>query len=109
WQLEVKVHQAATLWVDGTRYRGDLRLLAQPDGRLSAINLVELEDYLASVLPAEMPVSFGSAALQAQAIVARSYALFQMKTYGPGNNFDVYDSTRSQVYRGLQFTDASGR
>lgn len=108
WQLEVKVHQGATLWVDGTRYRGDLRLLAQPDGRLSAINLVELEDYLASVLPGEMPADFGAAALEAQSIVARSFALFQMKTYGRRNNFDVYDSARSQVYRGLQFTDESG-
>jgi stage II sporulation protein D len=109
WRLEVQVHKDGALWVDGVRYRGDLRLFGGPDGRLSAINVAPLEAYLASVLPSEMPADFGLAAQQAQVIVARTYALFHMKTVGRAGNYDVYDSTRSQRYRGMQYTDSNGR
>ena len=48
------------------------------------------------VVPNEMPSSWPQAALRAQAVAARSYAL---ATSG-GGAFDVYDDTRSQVYGG---------
>jgi stage II sporulation protein D len=78
-------------------YRG--RLVARSSsGSLSAINAVGLDAYLRGVVPNEMPTSWPQAALRAQAIVARSYALANRVG---GNGFDLYDDTRSQVYGGV--------
>ena len=68
-----------------------------PAGRCWSINQLSLDDYVAGVIPNEMPSSWPMDALQAQALAARSYAL---ATAGNGP-FDVYDDTRSQVYGGL--------
>jgi stage II sporulation protein D len=76
-------------------YRGRLRAKASGGGLL-IINLVGLDAYAKGVVPNEMPSSWSRAALEAQAVAARSYAL----ATGGGGSFDVYDDTRSQVYRG---------
>ena len=59
-----------------------------------------LDTYLRGVVPAEMPSSWPVEALKAQAIAARSYALSHV--HPTTGTFDVYDDTRSQVYRGQQ-------
>jgi len=88
-------------------YRGRLRLVKRPDGVVWAINVVELEAYLASVVNGEMPPTFPLAAREAQAIAARTYAVFDMKTSGLKRDFDLYDSVRSQHYPGMAWeTDA---
>jgi stage II sporulation protein D len=76
-------------------YRGKLKATAS-DGQLLAINAVGLEAYAKAVIPNEMPSSWPHAALRAQAVAARSYAL----ATGGAGPFDVYDDTRSQVYGG---------
>ena len=78
-------------------YRGRM-VLARDGGRVLAVNHVSLEHYLYGVVPAEMPASWHAEALQAQAVVARSYALRSRRT---GSEFDVYADVRSQVYRGV--------
>ena len=65
--------QAANGVTDG-RYRGSLELRPGPLG-LSAINAVSLEDYLKGVVPGEVPTSWPAAALRAQAVAARTYAI----------------------------------
>ncbi|HTU77404.1 MAG TPA: SpoIID/LytB domain-containing protein [Solirubrobacteraceae bacterium] len=65
---------------------------------------VPLERYVRGVVSAEMPASWPAAALQAQAIAIRTYAL----TADAGSSrFDVYSDTRSQVYRGAAAETAS--
>ncbi|MBX9771168.1 MAG: SpoIID/LytB domain-containing protein, partial [Candidatus Obscuribacterales bacterium] len=61
--------------VNGKLYRGQLLLSPNRNSRdkLNVINLVDLEDYLLSVLPSEMPSLWHPEALKAQAIAARSY------------------------------------
>lgn len=56
-----------------------------------------LERYVRGVVGAEMPSSWPPAALQAQAIAARTYALTDDAGAG---RFDVYADARSQVYAG---------
>jgi stage II sporulation protein D len=82
------------------RYRGVLRIHQRSDGpTLSAVNEIGLDLYLRGVVPVEMPASWPTEALRAQAVVARSYARRALR---PGvSYFDVYDDTRSQVYHGL--------
>jgi stage II sporulation protein D len=60
------------------------------------INRVRLDAYAKGVVPNEVPSSWPRAALRAQAVAARSYAL----GVGGGGAFDVYDDARSQVYGG---------
>lgn len=78
-------------------YRGAIRLRSTSAG-VNAINETQLDLYLRGVVPAEMPYSWPGEALKAQAIAARSYAVRRL--HPSTGSFDVYDDTRSQVYRG---------
>jgi len=90
------------LWSKPTRYdryRGSLRVLVQSATRVSVVNDVTLEEYLAGVVPVEMPSTWPAAALQAQSIAARLYAARRLR---PGvSYFDVPDDSTSQIYRGV--------
>ena len=84
-----------------TPYRGQIQVDVV-DGKLRAINIVGLEQYLYGVVPAEMPSDWSSEALKAQAVAARSYA---MATRQVGSPYDVFSDTRSQVYLGISHED----
>lgn len=60
------------------------------------IQIMDLEEYLRSVVPAEMPASWPLEALEAQAVAARSYALACIAKKRV--DWDVTDDTRFQVY-----------
>jgi stage II sporulation protein D len=77
-------------------YRGQLQV-SVVSGKLRAINLVGLEQYLYGVVPSEVPFSWPEEALKAQAVAARSYALSHLQT----GAFDLFDDVRSQVYLGV--------
>jgi stage II sporulation protein D len=62
------------------------------------VRSIELESYVRGVIAAEMSASWPAAALQAQAVASRTYAL---TARAGGKRFDVYADTRSQVYRGV--------
>lgn len=79
------------------RYRGSIQIDVNA-GKLRAINMVGLEQYLYGVVPSEMPYTWHPEALKAQAIAARSYALATRRT----GAFDLYPDTRSQVYLGIE-------
>ena len=68
------------------------------------VEKVPLERYVRGVVSAEMPSSWPAAALEAQAIASRTYAL---TADAGGSRFDVYSDTRSQVYRGVAAETAS--
>lgn len=96
------------LWVEGSgagiqvkersdrTYRGAIEI-GTKNGQLYLVNELPFEQYLYSVVGAEVPSSWGTEALKAQAVAARSYALFQ------GNKFEVahvVDTVLSQAYNG---------
>jgi len=81
-------------------YRGKIRSVVPAGGQgRDTVNVVSVEKYLRGVVPAEMPATWPSQALRAQAIAARTYAVFERDNNDRGA-FDVWDTTRSQVYRG---------
>ena len=84
---------------NGKLYRGAIWLRPAPD-TVSAINIVDLEDYLLSVLPSEMPSTWPAGALQAQAIAARSYAIANLGKHGK-DGYDLKATTEDQVYSGV--------
>jgi stage II sporulation protein D len=96
---------AGTALTLGRRYRGRI-VVDVPDGRLRAINVLPLQQYLYGVVPAEMPSIWLPAALDAQAVAARSYALANSKAAAP---FDVYADGRSQAYLGVSAETPAGR
>ncbi len=83
-------------------YRGQIEVSVTGQ-RLSAVNAVGLEQYLAGVVPREMPAAWHPEALKAQAVAARSYALANRLS---GKGFDLYPDVRSQVYGGVAAEDA---
>lgn len=86
-------------------YRGSL--LLRPDGTaLQALNLIPLELYLPSVVGSEMPARWPAAALRAQAVAARTYALAQLK---PAASYDLKATVASQAYLGLEAETDSTR
>ena len=86
-------------------YRGRLQV-AVNGSALQAINYVDLESYLPSVVGSEMPASWPQAALRAQAVAARTYALRQRSASQP---FDVKATVASQMYKGVEAETPSTR
>lgn len=84
--------------VKGKWYHGII-MIQNKNGKLTVINNVPLEDYIKGVLPAEMPSSWESEALKAQAIAARSYALANLGKRARFG-YDLKDTTEDQVYGG---------
>ncbi|MBI2684138.1 MAG: SpoIID/LytB domain-containing protein [Actinobacteria bacterium] len=85
-------------------YRGALRLV-RDGAAIDVVNVVDVEQYLLGVVPREMPSRWGDdapAALQAQAIAARTYAVRSAK---PSRAYDVLPDDRSQVYGGVLAED----
>lgn len=79
-------------------YRGNIEIAVSGEGFL-VVNELPLEQYLYSVVPSEMPASYPSESLKAQAVCARTYAYRNMQHAGfPEWGAHVDDSTAFQVY-----------
>ena len=93
------------VWIGERWYRGKVKLVPS-DGGVTAINYVNIDDYLYSVVGSEMPASWPQEALRSQAIAARSYAIYQ-KNRANGHTYDLKSTQISQVYKGLEGEAAS--
>jgi stage II sporulation protein D len=108
WQRQLLLRPLDTgfVTVNGKRFRGDLLVSRGADGLPLVVNRVGLEDYLRGVVAVEMgsrPRS-DSAALQAQAIASRSYAILRM-TDRP--DFDLRATVADQAYGGVDAENAN--
>lgn len=108
-RLEIVPTQSPAVWVNGHQYRGNVRLFRRAGGGILAVNVLPLGDYLGSVIDSEMPLSFGEEARKAQAIAARTYALDVIRSDEGDADFDLFASTSSQKYLGVQYRDGSRR
>ena len=87
----------APLTLDGRAYHGTLVL--RSDGRhVSVVNSLSLDTYLRGVVPSESPSRWPLAALEAQAVAARSYAVSELR---PDSWYDLLPTTSDQVYGGV--------
>jgi SpoIID/LytB domain protein len=82
-----------------SNYRGSVHVVRTSSGISTAVNHVSMEDYLRGVVPKESPPSWEPAALQAQAVAARSYAWYDVAV-ASGGAWDLCDTTACQVYGG---------
>lgn len=85
---------------EGTAVYRDVLRSATDGGARRTVNVVTVEHYLLGVVPREVPASWHPQAVRAQAIAARTYAVHERDTTDRGY-FDVWDTTRSQVYGGV--------
>jgi SpoIID/LytB domain protein len=87
--------------IEDRQYRGRIEITSLSSG-FKLINEVNIEEYLYSVVPSEMMISFPGEALKAQAVIARSYALYRMQYIHPHekDGYDLCDSQHCQVYKG---------
>lgn len=92
------------VWIGNRWYRGRVYLVPTGKG-LTAVNYVDLEQYLFSVLGSEMSGNWPQEALKAQAVAARSYALHERQNARNGI-FDLGDTQGWQVYNGIQAESA---
>ena len=91
------------LSVDGAPYRGTLRVVpVGGGGRFDVVNDLDVDSYLKGVIAEEMLKDWQDEAYKAQAIVARTYALYQLRAAGTGRHWDLYADERSQVYGGIK-------
>ena len=95
----------AVTWFKGYRWYGGFEYRRSTGGNINVINVVDIDDYVKGVLPYEMNPQWPLEALKAQAVCARTYALWQSKHYS-SYKFDVCNTTDCQVYLGLNQASA---
>jgi len=102
------------LYLNDKPYRGIVEItLGKNSKSLLALNIIHLEDYLQGVVPAEMgKLSHpGLEALKAQAIAARTYALFRIRqksnlgSSGAEREYDMEATVADQIYSGVSVED----
>jgi stage II sporulation protein D len=82
----------------GTGYSGAIDIW-KGNGGLYIINDIPLEEYIKDVVAAEVGPDWDMEALKVQAVISRTYALFQKRMNG-GSSYQIASSVLHQVYRG---------
>lgn len=98
-KIRVTVPDDALIYLDGRSFRGAVDIIKKDNTKLSVINRITLEEYLYGVLYNEVSHRWPIEAIKAQAITARTFALYQARQ----NKLQDYDLTNdiySQVYSG---------
>lgn len=96
--------EGGRLFIGIRPYRGLLELRRTPSGRLTVINEIDLEEYLYGVLKMEVDSGWPADALRAQAVAARTLALYSLNRFA-SEGYDVRATTDTQVYGGVTAED----
>lgn len=94
----VLVESPEPIRVGVREYPGTI-ILARDGSGITAVNHVDMEDYIASVISSEMGSNWPIEALKAQAVASRTFAMYQMERNSEAL-YDMENTVRSQVYRG---------
>ncbi|MFH1046569.1 MAG: SpoIID/LytB domain-containing protein [Candidatus Omnitrophota bacterium] len=97
--IRIEPLRSPALYINKRLYRGGLDILSRPNNTLGVINRLEVDDYISGVLPNEVSPWWPIEAQKAQAIVARTYALYQAKA-NAAKDYDLVCTALSQVYAG---------
>jgi SpoIID/LytB domain protein len=92
-----------TLGEDTKTYGGSLEIQPNAYGTYTLVNEVPLETYLRGVVPHEIGTGAPDASIEAQAILARTYALRNLRRF-EADDYQLCANTHCQVYRGLTST-----
>jgi stage II sporulation protein D len=101
--LELTADPPGTLSLEGRAYRGVYRLVPMRGSTVfDVVNRLEVDDYLKGVLAAELHAEFHPEAYKAQAVIARTYALYTARTTPASRHWDLHADVRSQMYGGIR-------
>jgi stage II sporulation protein D len=100
-ELTVSPTSEGTVFIDGRAYRGHYRFIPRANNNFDVINDVDVEGYLKGVLQKELYTNFLEETYKAQAVVARTYAIYEKQTRPKGSEFDLFSDEHSQVYGGI--------
>ncbi len=104
--LPLRVYEKDKIEADGDYYRGDLVVTDAAPPLL--INLADVESYVAGVINREIDSAWPEAVVDAQSILARSYALKRKKERARGE-YDLDRTVHDQVYGGVAAEDKFSR
>ena len=93
-----------SLIIDSKTYPGIIEITPDSFGTFSVINELPIENYLRGVVPLEIGADSPRAALETQAILARTYALANLNRYLP-EGYNLCSTQKCQVYGGLSVTN----
>lgn len=98
--------EIALISVNNKKYRGSISLY-NSNGKMTVVNVLNLEEYLYGVVPKEMPCSWHPEALKAQAVACRTYTLSKLARTQriPSKIFDLTNTIWDQVYGGYSGED----
>lgn len=96
--------QSPLMW-NNHRYRGGF-LISAKNNHINLIDYISLDDYLQGVVPREVMASWPPAALRAQAIAARTYAIASLGRHA-NHGFDLCPTDHCQVYGGIDSEKSS--
>jgi len=98
-RLLVRPLKDASVIINNHTFRGDVLLMRTANNRITAINSINIEDYISGVLYHEVSNHWPMEALKAQAVAARTYALYKMDL-SRHSDYDMTNDIYSQVYGG---------
>ncbi|MBP2649541.1 MAG: SpoIID/LytB domain protein [Firmicutes bacterium] len=91
--------------VNANVYRGEIRLHRTVGKQgVTAVNILPLEKYLCGIVPKEISPQWPAETLKAQAVAARTYAIYSLNKHN-ADGYDVCADTDCQVYGGLSAED----
>lgn len=97
--VTVTSKKKAAIIVNNRRYRGDISIFKDAQGKLLIVNILDLESYIKGVLFHEISHRWPLDAIKAQAVAVRTYAMYQ-KEVMKAKDYDLTADTSSQVYGG---------
>ncbi len=93
----VRIRASSEIAVDGRSWPGDLSLVPRTDGTMDVVNVVPLEPYVERAVAAEIYADWPQESLKAQAVVTRTYALYE-RSRRSRESFHLESSVISQRY-----------
>jgi len=102
--VKIKPAENSLIKIDKKGYRGSIEILRDDKVGLLVINELDVEEYLKGVLNEEISAKWHPEAIKAQAVVARTYALYQ-KENRKDNPYHMEATTTDQVYGGARRED----
>lgn len=99
-QITIDPQGDGVVWIGDRWYRGKTRLIRQGSG-VTAVNVVNIEQYLYSVVGSEAIPAWPMEALKTQAVAARTFAIYK-STAESNRYYDLDTTTATQVYKGME-------
>lgn len=98
-ELKFAPSPGSVMKIEGKPYKGEVIVKLEKGVSIKVIDYVGAEEYVGGVLAGEVPLAWPDAAVKAQAVAARTYAIWHWK-HSQHRDHDVKADTRSQVFTG---------